>query len=176
MKNDQTPPLEPATFDFLAERLASVGVAGNEGDARFDIQDLPVPLQALRQRLQAAGYVGGELAVEALVRSHDGVDTLIYDTARYARLFEAEQAWERDYRERWRQSRAPCRGLARSSPDFAFANGGLASHTGVRVLEHRGSAASHDVRGVDATLRRFTPRDAGVRTPLRPGARDAHSA
>lgn len=100
MNGTPTSRLEPKTLDHLVGALATIGVAGNEGDRRFDAQDLRASWQVLNERLRDTGYTGGSLTTETLVRPHDGVDILIYDTDRYTSLGEAEQAWEQDYQKR----------------------------------------------------------------------------
>jgi hypothetical protein len=85
----------------IAQSIGSVGVVGNDGNLRFDAQDAQASLAALQAQLDKAGYSVGNLAIDTLVRPHDDMDTLIYDTRRYGNLAEAEHAWEFDYRKRW---------------------------------------------------------------------------
>ena len=51
--------------------------------------------------MHKAGYHVGNLAIDTLVKPHDDMDTLIYDTSRYGNLADAEHAWEGDHRQRW---------------------------------------------------------------------------
>lgn len=85
----------------IAQSIGSVGVAGNDGDLRFDAQDAQASLTALQSQLVEAGYHVGSLAIDMLVKPHDDTDTLIYDTGRYGNLADAEHAWERDHHKRW---------------------------------------------------------------------------
>jgi hypothetical protein len=100
MNGTSVPPLQPETLDRLVDALASIGVAANEGDRRFDAESLRASLHNLELRLRNTGYTAGSLIVETLANPHNDVDTLIYDTNHYANLLEAEQAWGRDYRKR----------------------------------------------------------------------------
>jgi hypothetical protein len=93
--------LDLDTLQRIARSIGSVGVAGNDGDLRFDAQDAQASLAALQAQLQSAGYHVGSLAIDTPARPHDDVDTLIYDTSRYGTLADAEHAWEGDHRKRW---------------------------------------------------------------------------
>jgi hypothetical protein len=101
MNHAQLSPLSPETLGRLAEILNALGVVGNEGDWRFDAQDLPESQDELHALLKKAGYRGGGPKTEPLTPPHDGVDVLIYDPTRYVNAGEAEEARERDYRNRW---------------------------------------------------------------------------
>jgi hypothetical protein len=94
--------LTPATLASIVSGLTQLGVVGNENDWHFEAQD--ASSEALLGLLKEAGYNGGTLAPDVLDAPHDGVDVLIYDTGRYADRTEAEQAWERDYHKRLRDS------------------------------------------------------------------------
>jgi hypothetical protein len=97
----QSSQLDLEVLRRIAESIESVGVVGNDGDLQFDAQNAHASLAALQAQMQKAGYSAGSLAIDTLVKPHEGMDTLIYDTGRYGNLVEAEQAWERDYNRRW---------------------------------------------------------------------------
>ena len=97
----QSSSLTPETLTRLAQILGSFGVVGNEDDWHFDSHDLPRSQYELETLLREAGYTGTNLRRESLTRPHNGVDTIIYDPARYENSAAAEDAWERDYRKRW---------------------------------------------------------------------------
>jgi hypothetical protein len=97
----QPPQLDLGMLRRIAQSIGSVGVAGNDGDLRFDAQDAEASLTALQSQLLEVGYHVGSLAIDRLVKPHDDTDTLICDTGRYGNLADAEHAWERDYRKRW---------------------------------------------------------------------------
>jgi hypothetical protein len=99
-----TQPSQQLDVDMLqriVQSIASVGVVGNDGELHFDARAANASLAALQAQLHQAGYSVGSIAIDTLANPHDDMDTLIYDTGRYANLAEAEQAWERDYRRRW---------------------------------------------------------------------------
>jgi hypothetical protein len=85
----------------VAQNLSDAGVVGNDGDIRLDTPIGPTSLAELQVRLNDAGYAGGSLAIETLVRPREDVDVLIYDRDRFANSADVELAWERDYRRRW---------------------------------------------------------------------------
>jgi hypothetical protein len=99
----QFPQLDADSLEHLVEGLANVGVVGNEGDRRFDMQDVGASLQAFELQVRDAGYEGGSLAMETLVKPHDGVDILVYDQDRYESAMGAEEVWRRDYQNRLRK-------------------------------------------------------------------------
>ena len=108
----QSSQLDVEMLRRVAQGIERVGVVGNDGDLHFDTQSARASLENLRAQLSRAGQNVGTLAIGTPGRPHDEMDTLIYDTGRYATLAEAEQAWERDYRKRWHDKiEYPCRRL-----------------------------------------------------------------
>jgi hypothetical protein len=103
MSNTQVSRLEPQALNRVIEALVRVGVAGNEGDRRFEAQDIQASLRDLEDRLRETAYRGGSLAIGTLVRPHDDVEVLVYDSDQYQGVDQAELAWERDYQDRWHQ-------------------------------------------------------------------------
>lgn len=93
--------LEPEALNRVAEALMAVGVAGNEGDRRFDAHVINASRAALEERLRETGYAGGSLSIGTLAQPHDETDVLVYDTDRYQAVMLAEQAWKQDYQTRW---------------------------------------------------------------------------
>jgi hypothetical protein len=101
VSTNQSSQLELNLLTRIAARIDHVGVAGNEADLQFDAQTARASLAALQAELNKTGHNAGELVLNTLTEPHDGMDTLIYDTARFQSQVDAEQAWERDFRGRW---------------------------------------------------------------------------
>jgi hypothetical protein len=101
MNHTQVSRLEPEALNRVLDALVRVGVAGNEGDRWFEAQDIEASLGVLEERLRAAAWHGGRLSIGTLVRPHDDVGVLVYDSGQYQGVDQAELAWERDYQDRW---------------------------------------------------------------------------
>lgn len=100
MNDSHEAAFQSSILGVLAQALVTVGVAANEKDRRFEATDIEGASKALKDRLKQAGYVGEALRIAPLIHPRADVDTLLYDSARYGTVSAAEDAWQRDFRER----------------------------------------------------------------------------
>jgi hypothetical protein len=98
MNEVSSPWLDADILRWLSQRLTEVGAVANEPEHLFDATS---PVTVAENALKEAGFHGGTLAIESLVRPRNEVDAIIFDTSRFPSSATAEQAWEKDYRKRW---------------------------------------------------------------------------
>jgi hypothetical protein len=96
------PDVSHEAWSAATTRLRSTGVFADEERMFPSSSVLRKTIAQFQKMVQSEGYRGGDLEIDEIDRSREGVDFLIFDRQRHSDIHSAVDAWYSDYVDRWR--------------------------------------------------------------------------
>jgi hypothetical protein len=94
--------LTDGAWEGIADRLTHVGVFADEERDFLSGQAVVSLLPQIEEKLRSVGYSGGPVDISLFDSPQEGATYLLFDRGRLGGPTAAQNAWRRDYEERWR--------------------------------------------------------------------------